>query len=221
MKNVDPAMKTVERDIRGATAAHRLLFAAVAKLTDDDVRSASLLPDWTVAHVIAHIARNADSHVLMIEAAERGEVGDQYPGGVDQRNADIAAGAQLSAAELIDDVATAVDRLHAAWATTTATGWAGTGRTVVGAVSMKLLPFRRWREAEIHHADLGLAYSWRDWSAEYVRLELQQMTMLWASRQPMGLTALPDEAFGVDERHRLAWLVGRATIEGLAPAGIY
>ncbi len=67
-------MKSVARDIGGATAAHELLVAAVASLTDEGARSPSLLPDWTIAHVIAHLARNADSHVLMIEAANRGEV---------------------------------------------------------------------------------------------------------------------------------------------------
>ena len=63
--------------------------------------------------------------------------------------------------------------------------------------------------------------SWRDWPTDYVRLELEQMTMLYASRKPMGLTSLPAEALAVDDRHRLAWLMGRAVIDGLAPAGIY
>jgi hypothetical protein len=44
--------------------------------------------------------------------------------------------------------------------------------------------------------------------------------MLWASRKPMGMTALPPEAMSVSEHHRLAWLLGRADIDGLTPAGI-
>ena len=219
-------MNTIERDVRGATAAHADLLAALPSLTDDTARSASLLPNWTVGHVLTHIARNADSNVLMLDAANRGEVGAQYPGGTEQRNADIESGADRSAADLVADVAAACGRLEAAWAATTADGWQGTGQTFVGPVPISVLPFRRWRETVVHHADCGVftgehAFSWREWPTEYVRLELEQMTMLWASRKPMGMTTLPTEALAVDDRHRLAWLMGRAAIDGLAPAGIY
>jgi hypothetical protein len=44
--------------------------------------------------------------------------------------------------------------------------------------------------------------------------------MLWASRKPMGMTELPREAMSVSDHHRLAWLFGRAEIDGLAPAGM-
>ena len=72
----------------------------------------------------------------------------------------------------------------------------------------------------MHHADLGLGYSWSDWDHEYVRLELVRLTMLWASRKPMGLTDLPAEAMAVPAHRRVAWLLGRAEIDGLAAAGI-
>jgi hypothetical protein len=36
----------------------------------------------------------------------------------------------------------------------------------------------------------------------------------------MGLTDLPPEAIGVGPHHRVAWLLGRAQIEGLSPAAI-
>ena len=215
-------MNTIERDVRGATTAHADLLAALQSLTDEQARSASLLPDWTVGHVLTHIARNADGFVAMVEAANRGEVGDQYPGGFEQRNGDIETGALRSAAELVADVTAACARLEAAWAATGSTGWGGTGQSLVGPLPVNSLPFRRWRETVVHHADCGFtSEGWRDWPTEYVRLELEQMTMLWASRKPMGMTTLPSEALGVDDRRRLAWLMGRAAIDGLAPAGIY
>ena len=40
----------------------------------------------------------------MLEAAARGEVAAQYPGGMAQREADIEAGAGRPAAELVADV---------------------------------------------------------------------------------------------------------------------
>jgi len=45
--------------------------------------------------------------------------------------------------------------------------------------------------------------------------------MLWAARQPMGMTPLPDRALAAPPPQRLAWLMGRAAIDGLAPAAIY
>ncbi len=192
-------MNTIERDIRGATTAHGNLVAMLQSLTDDEARSPSLLPDWTVGHVLTHIARNADGFVLMVDAANRGEVGAQYPGGFEQRNADIETGSDRSAAELIADVTAACARLESAWAATGATGWEGTGQSPVGPMQITAIPFRRWRETIVHHADCGFAtasksYSWRDWPTDYVRLELEQMTMQYASRKPMGLTALPASA---------------------------
>ena len=46
-------------------------------------------------------------------------------------------------------------------------------------------------------------------SGATVRLELAWLTMQWASRKPMGLTALPAEAMAVSPRRRVAWLLGR------------
>ena len=92
--------------------------------------------------------------------------------------------------------------------------------TIRGEVLISDLPFIRWREVAVHHSDLGIGFTWRDWDAEYVRVELVRSTMLWASRKPMGMTELPPQALLVSPHHRVAWLLGRAEIEGLAPAGI-
>ena len=200
-------------------AAHAELLASLASLTDAEVARPSLLPGWTVGHVLAHIARNADSHERMLQAANRGDVTSQYAT-FDQRIIEIEAGAGRSAADHLAGIATACARLEAAWAAMTPEGWAGEGLTVHGPVAATDLPFRRWRETVVHHADLGLAYTWRDWPSEYVRLELARATMLWASRRPMGLTALPAATVALDDRERLAWLLGRTEVPGVAPAGI-
>ena len=213
-------MDTSDRDMRGAIAAHRLLESCLAGLIDDDARRSSLLPGWTLGHVLTHIARNAESHLGMLEAADRGEVAAQYPGGRAQREGDIESGAGRSAEALVADVAAANAELEACWAAMTAEGWMGQGETASGLVAVADLPFRRWRETTVHHADLGLCHGWGDWPPDYVRLDLQRSTMLWDSRQPMGLTGLPAASLAVPENHRLAWLMGRADIDGLAPAGL-
>ena len=73
----------------------------------------------------------------------------------------------------------------------------------------------RWREEVLQRTDLDDGYDWNDWPTDYVRRDLERMTMLWNSRRPMGLTGLPPAALRVPPAHRLAWLLGRAEIDGL------
>lgn len=209
-----------DRELRGALEAHRTLERSLAGLADEQVRASSALPGWSVAHVLTHIARNADGLRAMLEGAQRGEVAEMYPGGFDRRNADIERGAVRTAEALVDDVRMSAARLELSFDATDDAAWAGEGSTLLGPAAIESLPFRRWREVEVHHADLGLGYTWRDWPAEYVRVELAQLTMLWNSRRSMGLTGLPPEALAVDDHHRVAWLLGRADIDGLDAAGL-
>jgi maleylpyruvate isomerase len=213
-------MSDLDRDLAGAAKAHDVVIAALQDLTDEQARQPSLLPGWSVGHVVTHIARNAEGHVRMLEAASRGEVGTMYPGGLDQRTRDIEAGAGRPAAELAADVTASTAQIEAVWAELPDKAWAGRGLTIAGESVMSDLVFIRWREVTVHHADLGLGYSWLDWDAEYVRLELARLTMLWASRKPMGMTDLPPQAMAVTPHQRVAWMLGRAEIEGLAAAGI-
>ena len=101
-------MATIGRE--HVRTSHVRLAGTLARLDDASARRPSLLPGWTVGHVLTHLARNADSHVRLVQAALRGEVGDQYPGGNPQREADIEAGAGRPAAELVEDVLAAADR---------------------------------------------------------------------------------------------------------------
>lgn len=212
----------IERDIAGATAAHARLLAAIEGITDDQARAESSLPGWTVGHVLTHLARNADSHVRLIDGAAAGEVWEQYVGGVDGRVAEIEAGADRPAAELVADVRSSNAALEARWADASEPAWAGEGLgAIAGPIAIADLPFRRWREVEVHHVDLGLGYVPADWPGDYVRLELARQTRTWASRRPMGLTDLPAAALALVPHDRLAWLLGRLDVADLAPAGIF
>jgi maleylpyruvate isomerase len=180
----------------------------------------SLLPGWTLGHVLTHIARNADGFRRMLEGAVRGEVAEMYVGGFEGRTADIEAGSTRTMEAIIDDLRVAMARLELAFDAMTDAAWDAEGVAPFGPVVMREVPYRRCREVHVHHVDLGLAFTWRDWPTQYVRLELQRMTMLWNSRRPMGLTGLPPQALAVDDHHRTAWLLGRATIDGLDSAGL-
>jgi uncharacterized protein (TIGR03083 family) len=100
-------------DIDGCQSAHSRLAAAINDLPDAVVRQPSLLPDWTVGHVLTHLARNTEAMVRRVEAATRGELIDQYPGGARGRAAEIEAGADRPAHELITDVRNWAQRLDA------------------------------------------------------------------------------------------------------------
>src|SRR5919198_4331383 len=97
--------------IDGCLAAQARLAALVDRLSDDDVRRPSLLAGWTVGHVLTHLARNADSHVGMVQAAQRGEMVPQYAGGAEERARGIEAGWSRPAAAIADDLRAAQRRL--------------------------------------------------------------------------------------------------------------
>jgi maleylpyruvate isomerase len=215
-------MVDLDDAIAGAAAAHQGLLATLDGLEGDAARRPSQLPDWTVGHVLTHIARNADSIVRVIEAAAEGRVVDRYERGVEGRNDDIETGAGRAADELVADVRSTIWRLEQTWATTPSNAWEGRSREISGnELPVDVLPFMRWREVEVHHADLGLGFSYDDWSREYVVAELDFQLPRVAER-------LPSDAggFDVDEvrarlgDHRLlAWLLGRGSSPDLPELG--
>ena len=73
------------RSIVLCRAAHGRLLSSVEALTDEQVRAASRLPQWTIAHLLTHLARNAEGHARRLEGALRGQDVARYPGGRAQR----------------------------------------------------------------------------------------------------------------------------------------
>jgi len=212
--------RRLDRDVAGAAAAHQRLLTHLDEREAVASNRPSKLPGWTVGHVLTHLARNADSHVRMLEGAERGEVVDQYVGGAEGRERDIEQGSTRPWGELVDDVRRSIWALEQKWA---AHGdWAGEARRVSGTlIPVSDLPFARWRETEVHHVDVGLEYKSFDWPGEYVREDLRRMEILWNARRPMGMTGLPPAALQAPPHERLAWLLGRVELDDLAPAGIF
>jgi maleylpyruvate isomerase len=203
-----------------AKAAHASLLGDIGALDDTAARASSLLPGWSRGHVLTHVARNADSTTRIFRGAQQGDVVDQYPGGSEQRSGDIDAGAGRSAAELIDDVTTACGGLEAAWDDTDDDVWEhGRGRSRGGGeIALAEWVLGRWREVEVHHADLDVGFGWADWSSALVREELRRAVMRYRADQPMGATELPAAALALRPKERLAWLFGRTRPAGLPEA---
>ena len=215
---------TINRQVEGLAASHQLLLERLGGLTDDMVARPSLLPEWTVGHVLAHIAHQGDSVTRLFLAAEEGEIADQYEGGFAARVAAINETASRTAAEHVSDVRRSIYALEGAIASARQ-GWYGSARMVSGIeVRVTDLPMRRWREVEVHMGDLGLAelgcVGPESWSLDYVRHDLSVMTMQWKSRGSMGLTDLPQQIRTQSPTVRLGWLMGRTVIDALGPAGL-
>ena len=202
----------IARDIAGCSASHHALVTHLRGLRSVDPTTPSRLPDWTVGHVLTHIARNASGHLEMLAGRP------QYERGVESRNEDIENGSRRSWDPLINDVEATCAALELAWAAVT--DWSGTCTMVVGDRPKQLLPFLRQREVEIHRVDLGLGYEFSDMPGEYIRKDLRLCAMVWNARKPMGMTPLPSVVLGVPPHERLAWMIGRHEIEGVEAASL-
>jgi maleylpyruvate isomerase len=197
---VEGATPEIEACVAGVRRAHEVLIESIASLTDERARSHSLLPGWSVGHVLTHIARNADSHVRMLRGAIAGQPTEQYEGGHEARGRGIEAGAGRRATELIGDVIASAKALDDTYDEMTAEAWNGHGLNAAGETwPCAALPFHRWREVELHHVDLGLGYKPANWPAEYVDRELV-----------ISLRLLPERLSPGDQQAMLAWLVGRS-----------
>jgi maleylpyruvate isomerase len=160
--------------------------------------------------------------VHVLQCAARGEVGEQYIGGAKARKEGIESHANDSAESLVNAVRRSIYALEGQWAATNSEGWQGHGVNSAGAsIAMSDIVFLRWREVEVHHADLALAFTFADWNSTYVRYELDRQVMMWRASKPMGLTPVPKIALQLPPNERLAWFLGRTEVEGLPKVPSY
>lgn len=151
------------------SSTERLIKALYALDWPDGVlRGPTLLPGWSRAHVLAHLAGNADGIWRVVDGAGRGESAVMYPGGDPVRDAEIEAGAGLDAGALLTRVRDSADRLDQAWAELPDAGWDVQGITRTGRSTVRQLVASRWREVEIHWVDLAVGYGPANWPAAFV-----------------------------------------------------
>src|SRR5882724_11459932 len=103
-----------DADIAACSESHRGLVAALAPLSDDDFRSASLLPRYSRGHVVNHLTNKTKAHAWLFGGPSADEIRRLHPHGYD---ADVAAdaGADRSADALRADLRHGFDQLEAAW----------------------------------------------------------------------------------------------------------
>lgn len=188
--------------------SQRRVESTLASLTDAQARAASLLPGWTRGHLVSHLARNADALNRFAVGVLDGTPREMYPGGREARAAAIEEGADRPVALLAADFRFAGRRLL--------DSLRGIGPDLLGTpvkwrkpVTARDIPLLRWHELEIHHLDLGLGYSCRDWPVSFVESTLE-------SQLPELAVAAPDVTPpDLPRAELLAWLIGRPTRDGL------
>ncbi|AWK07971.1 maleylpyruvate isomerase family mycothiol-dependent enzyme [Streptomyces spongiicola] len=150
-------------DLASVRAATERLLNAAAALDDAAATGPSRLPGWSRGHVLAHLARNADALVNVLEGRP------MYPSAED-READIERDAPRPLRAQLDDVRESGERFQAAAAADAA--WSRTVQLRNGVEDTAArVPFRRLIEVELHHVDLGIGYELEDLPADFTERE--------------------------------------------------
>jgi maleylpyruvate isomerase len=170
-ERVDAAQHQVSDQMDHAT--QRLLGTARV-IAEPDLRAPSLLPGWTRAHVLAHLARSADAMRNLLIGARSGQERPAYLS-EQARAADIEHGAGLRAKELMADLADSAMAFRAISRQLPDDAWQFPVRILDSArfPAAQLLT-RRLVEVELHHCDLGTGYGPADWPAAFATMELAE-----------------------------------------------
>lgn len=177
-------------------ATERLLTAAAA-LDNASLAQPSRLPGWTRGHVLAHLARNADALVNVLEGRSMYE-------SAAARDADIERDASRPVDVQLTDVRESGARLQQAAAVPA--DWSRTVELRNGVTdSAARLPFRRWAEVELHHVDLGIGYELEDVPAEFAEREIAFLAQRFAGHPDVPATRVTDGT--------RAWSTGREASE--------
>ncbi|GAA5024250.1 maleylpyruvate isomerase family mycothiol-dependent enzyme [Streptomyces siamensis] len=197
------------RDLASVRDATERLLTAATKLDNASAAEPSRLPGWSRGHVLAHLARNADALVNVLEGRP------MYVSG-DARDADIERDAPRPVDAQLADVRASAARFQDAGAVPA--DWSRTVELRNGVTDTAArVPFRRWIEVELHHVDLGVGYELEDLPEDFVAREIEFLTDRFRGHPEVPATRLTDGT--------RAWSTGRAsqgepdiTVTGAAPA---
>lgn len=156
-------------DSDGLTAATARLLDTVDGLRDDDWPGASGCAGWSRAHVIAHLALNAEALAGVVRGLADGRPTVMYASNT-ARDADIETLAARPADEIRGRLRASADDFTAALTGLPRVAPDATFDRTPGGQQMlaRAVPLLRLREVEIHHADLRAGYGHADWPGETV-----------------------------------------------------
>ncbi|MFE7899666.1 maleylpyruvate isomerase family mycothiol-dependent enzyme [Streptomyces sp. NPDC057424] len=151
-------------DLASVRDATERLLTAVGTLDNASVTEPSRLPGWSRGHVLAHLARNADALVNVLEGRP------MYVSG-ETRDADIERDAPRALDDQLADLRESAARFQETGEAPA--DWSRTVELRNGVTdSASRVPFRRWAEVELHHVDLGIGYELEDLPAAFTEREI-------------------------------------------------
>ncbi|MCW2855675.1 MAG: hypothetical protein JWR52_1290 [Marmoricola sp.] len=221
---------TIADEIEALHHTDQRAVRSVDSLTDAQWAEPSLLPRWTRAHVISHLALNAEAFTGALLGLMDGELVPIYPSQA-ARDADIDELAHAHISEIRDRFFAATQHFRTIAADLTADQWTASVARLPGGPhwpAATLVSTRR-REVEIHHADLGVAYTHHSWPLDFCAelidhatvdhrespaspkfsVHATDMNRTWSAGAPQPVV----EGFGADLGW---WLVARGNGEGLS-----
>jgi len=196
----------------GDGAAH--LRGLMTRMGDDAFAAPCALPGWSRAHLLTHVARNADALINLLDWARTGVRTPAYASR-EQRDADIAAGAHRTPAQIRADVEDSSDRLARVVRAMPDAAWSARVENAQGAeLPASGIPWLRAREMWIHAVDLDVGASFADLPAPMITALLDEAAVAMGNKP--GCPAL--QLVALDGA---TWTVGAAaaatTVTGSAP----
>jgi maleylpyruvate isomerase len=173
---VDNAQRELSDQIDQAT--QRLLDRARI-ITEPDLRAPSLLPEWTRARVLAHLARGADAMRNLLIGVRTGQDRPAFAS-AEAYEAAVEHSAGLRPEQLAADLADAAMALRTVARQLPGDRW----QAPVRAPGLDPFPAaelltRRLVEVELHHCDLGAGYGPDRWPASFAAMELAEPMRSW------------------------------------------
>ena len=189
------------------------VFALVAKLSDAELAGPSALPEWSRAHVVAHLARNAEALIRLVNWARTGVETPMYPSR-EARAADIAASVGHPPERLRAELTATAADLDAALAALTPEQWQAQVRSALGRpLPAAQVPWMRIREVWLHAVDLDAGADVADVPDGVVDLLLDEVTTTLSAAD-----GCPAATLAPTDRDRSLRLVGAAGPVVAAPA---
>lgn len=144
-----------ERSLQLLEVGTALWEDALAALSDQDLTAPSTLPGWSRAHVVAHVALNADALTNLLTWARTGVVTPMYAS-PQARDEDIEALSRRPAAELREASERGGLGLRDGLSAMPRCAWSRKVRVRQGTeVEASVIPWLRVREVFLHALDLG------------------------------------------------------------------
>jgi maleylpyruvate isomerase len=152
------------------------LLADVAALSDAALTAPTALPGWSRRYLLSHMAANAAALGNLVYWARTGEERRMYASN-EQREADIATGSRLPAAELRAWLESSAQTLAGDLAALPGPAWDAKIITAQGLTrKANEIPWMRARELYVHAIDLSAGTAWTDLPPQFLTELLDDVT---------------------------------------------